>query len=181
ALGVREVPVAAGDLEARREPLHVPLERTRQRFVEVVEVEDELALRGGVAADVREVGVAAELRLQTRSRGRREVVGHHGRCTAVERERGDEHPAVAQRNKLRDTRGRLCLENRYRVAIGRELEVPMARPRALLPGGAASRGALGSAEVQHRWTRCGLIHFLLFVDGDNEISFLTPARSRTRA
>src|SRR5207244_1489847 len=131
-------------------------ERTRQRFVEVVEVEDERSFGRGVAADVREVGVATQLNAQSCPWRRREVVGHHGRCTAVERERGDEHPAIAQRNEFRDARGRLCLEDRYWVAIGRELEVPVARPRALLPGGAAARGALGSAEVQHRWTRCGL-------------------------
>ena len=65
AFGVGEVAVAAGDLEARREPLHVPLERSGQRLVEVVEVEDERALGRGVAADVGEVGVAAELRAQS--------------------------------------------------------------------------------------------------------------------
>ena len=58
--------VAAGDLEARREPLHVPLERAGQRLVEVVEVEDERALGRREAAEVREVRVAAELHARAR-------------------------------------------------------------------------------------------------------------------
>ena len=66
---VGEVPVAACDLEARRQALHVPLEGAGKRLVEVVEVEDERALRGRETADVREVGVAAELCLESLARG----------------------------------------------------------------------------------------------------------------
>ena len=65
-LRLREVAVAAADLEARGEALHIPLERAGQRLVEVVEVEDEIPLGRRVAADVGEVRVAAELRLEAR-------------------------------------------------------------------------------------------------------------------
>jgi len=51
----------------------------------------------------------------------------------------------------------------------------VARPWAFLSGGATARGALGGGEVWHRTTRYGLIQFLLFVDGDHEISFPMPA------
>ena len=65
----------AGDLEAGGEPLDVPLPRTRQGLVEVVDVEDELAVRGREGAEVREVGVTAELHRRARCaawpRGRR--------------------------------------------------------------------------------------------------------------
>ncbi len=139
----REVAVAAGDLEARREPLHVPLERAGQRLVEVVEVEDERALGRGVAADVREVGVAAELRAQSGARRRREVVRHHRRGAAVEGERGDEHAAVPDGDELGDAGSRLRLQDRDRVTVGRELEARLARAWALGARGAAPRGALG--------------------------------------
>ena len=58
--------VAAGQHEARRQALEVPLERSRQRLVEVVDVEQQLALGRAVQAEVREVGVAAELHGQAR-------------------------------------------------------------------------------------------------------------------
>jgi hypothetical protein len=45
ALGAVEPAVAAGDLEARCESFDVPFERTGKRLVEVVQVEDEIALR----------------------------------------------------------------------------------------------------------------------------------------
>ena len=76
ALLVVEAAVAAGDGEARGEPLHVPLERARQRLVEVVEAEDEPAVRRGEDAEVREMRVAAELGVQARPRHAREVGRH---------------------------------------------------------------------------------------------------------
>ena len=148
-LGVAELAVAACDLEARHEPLHVPLERAGERLVEVVEVEDERALGRRVAADVREVRVSAELRPEPGSRSRREVVGHHGRRAAVEGERRDEHPAVADGHELRNARLRLRLQDRDRITVGRELEAGLARARALLARGAAARGALFGREVRY--------------------------------
>jgi hypothetical protein len=56
-----EPQVAAGDLEARGQPLHVPLPRARQRLVEVVEVEHELALWRGEHPEVGQVRIAAQL------------------------------------------------------------------------------------------------------------------------
>jgi hypothetical protein len=43
-VGLREAVVAGRDREAGRHPLHVVLERPGQRFVEVIEVEEQLAL-----------------------------------------------------------------------------------------------------------------------------------------
>ena len=54
----------AGDLDARGQALDVPLERAGKRLVEVVEVEDEVALGRREAAEVREMGVTAELHVE---------------------------------------------------------------------------------------------------------------------
>ena len=66
---VGEAVVPAGDLQARREALDVPLPGPRQGLVEVVDVEDEATLRGGEHAEVRQVGVPAGLHRDTRLRG----------------------------------------------------------------------------------------------------------------
>ena len=89
--------VAPGDRQARGEPLDVPLPRARERLVEVVDVEHELALGRAEDAEVREVGVAADLGRDPRSGCGREVGRHDHRGAAVERERRREHPAVADR------------------------------------------------------------------------------------
>ena len=56
--------VTAGDLEARGQPLHVPLPRSGRGLVEVVHVEEEVALGRSEEPKFDEVGVAAELDLQ---------------------------------------------------------------------------------------------------------------------
>ena len=57
----RRTPVPGSDLHAGHQPLDVPLPRSRQRLVEVVEVEDQGPVGRGVPAEVRQVGVPAEL------------------------------------------------------------------------------------------------------------------------
>ena len=136
-----ELPASSRDLDAHREPLHVPLERPGQRLVEVVQIEDEVALGRAEAAEVAEVRVAAELSLEPRSRQRREVVGHDRGRSAMERERGDEHAPVPDRHELRDPGRRLRLEQGDRVAAAR-LEARVAPARAGLPRGPSVRGAL---------------------------------------
>ncbi len=59
-----EAIVAAGEHEARGETLHVPLPRTRQRLVEVVDVEDDAPLRRGEGAEVQQMAVTASLNAQ---------------------------------------------------------------------------------------------------------------------
>ena len=78
-----------------------------QRLVEVVDVEDERALRGGEGAEVGQVGVAAELDAQPGGRCGRQVRGHRQRGTAIEGERRDQHPAVTHRDELGNPRGSL--------------------------------------------------------------------------
>ena len=136
-LGV-EAAVAAGDREARDEPLDVPLERAGKRLVEVVDAEDQAPVGRGERAEVREVRVAAELRVQARPRRPAEIGGHDRGRAAIEGERRDQHPPVADRHQLRHPRLRLLLDDGDRVA-------PPARRLPAGVGGARDLGARGLA------------------------------------
>ena len=117
-----EAAVAARDGEARDEPLDVPLERARQRLVEVVDAEDEAPIRRGERAEVGQVGVAAELDLAARARRVGQVRGHLRRGPAEEGERRHQHPPVAERHELRDPGGGLLVEQLDRIgAVRRRL------------------------------------------------------------
>jgi hypothetical protein len=100
AFCIGEVALARRDLEARGESLHVPLERPGKRLVEVVEVEDEIPLGRGEAAEVHQVGIARELGGQAARRSRDEVVGHDDRGAAEVAHRRLEHPAVTNGNEV---------------------------------------------------------------------------------
>ena len=115
ALLIGEPAVAAGDLEARHQPLDVPLEGAGVRLVEVVDVEDEPALRRAEQPEVREVRVTAELHREVAARGGGEIGGHQQRGTAVEREGRHHHASVPDRDELGDARRGLLLEQRDRV------------------------------------------------------------------
>ena len=129
----REPAIPAGDLETRGQPLHVPLPRARQRLVEIVDVEHQLPLGGGEHPEVRQVRVAANLDRQPGARGGGQVGGHDQRGTPVERERRHQHPAVTDRNQLRNPACRLLLQQPDRVgAVGRRLPAAMAGPRNLI-------------------------------------------------
>ena len=110
-----EAAIAPCDGEAGDEPFDVPLERAGERLVEVVDAEHHSPVGRGEAAEIRQVGVAAELRVKGRPRACREVRGHQIGGAAVEGERRDEHPAVADRDELGNARLRLFLEQLYRV------------------------------------------------------------------
>ena len=119
-----------------------------QRLVEVVDAEDEPPVGRGEGAEVREVRVAAQLHLQPGSRRAGEIGRHQVRGAAVERERRDEHPPVADRHELRDTRLRLLLEQVDRIAAERR-RLPLGVHLARNVGtGCLSPGCpLGSGEV----------------------------------
>ena len=102
-----------------------------------------ISLRSGAAnpAEVRDVGIAAGLHDDARypaSRARSAAI--IGRRAAVERERRDEHPPVADRDELLHARGRLGREHRDGIGpVGRRL--PIRRE----PSGACSGGPHGHA------------------------------------
>ena len=110
-----ETELSAGDLDARGEPLDIPLDRSRQALIEVVEPKDQRALRGLEHPEVGEMCVAAQLSAKTPARRVSKVRGHHGRGAAEEREGRRGHSAVADWNQLRHARLRLDLEKLYGV------------------------------------------------------------------
>ena len=113
SVGLAEAVVARRDREARRHPLQVVLERTGQRLVEVVQVEQQLSLGGSEHPEVRQMRVAAELNLQSRPRGVLEVGGHDLGRAPVEGERRNQHPAVPHRHQVGLTGRILLLEQRH--------------------------------------------------------------------
>ena len=86
ALRAGEATLAGDDLQAGAQAFDVPLPWTRQRLVEVVDVEHEVPLGGGELPEVAHVGVAARLHGQSGGGGRREIHGHDGGATPEEGE-----------------------------------------------------------------------------------------------
>ena len=90
------------DDNAGREPLNVPLPGGRQSFVEIVDVEEDVALRRCETAEIHQMSVAAGLHAKS-GRGRRGQIGRHdcGRA-AIEGERRLDHTGEAQRDQFGD-------------------------------------------------------------------------------
>ena len=121
---------AARDVHAGGEALHVPLPRSRQGLVEVVDVEHEMALGRGEDAEVQHVRVTARLHLQPAHRRGGEVVGHHLGRAAQERERRDHHAPDADRHQLGDAGHVPRFEERDRIGpIGRRAPARVRGPR----------------------------------------------------
>ena len=72
-----------------------------KRLVEIVDVEDEPALRRGKAAEIHQMAVAAGLHMDAGRRRLRQIGGHHAGGAAVEGERRLQHAAIAQRHQIR--------------------------------------------------------------------------------
>ena len=117
--------LVAGHGEARRKTLEVELEWTWECFVEVGDVEEEVTLRRGEQSEIGHVRVAAELDRDAGVRSNRKVRCHRQCGAAIEGERGDRHPAVADRHELWKARCRLALEQPDRVVT-----TGMRRPRS---------------------------------------------------
>ena len=140
SLGV-EAPIASGDSEAGHQPLDVPLERARQRLVEVIDAEDQLPVRGGEDTEVGQMRIPAQLHRQVGAGRARQVGGHQVRGAAIEGERRDQHSAVPDRDQLRHPTCGLLLKQANRVRpIRRRLPLPVHRQgnqfsHRLPPGG----------------------------------------------
>ena len=146
-----ETAIPAGNGEARDQSLDVPFERTRMGFVEVVQAEYELSIRSGVDTEVRQVGIATQLDVETGGRAVREVRRHRVRGTAEEGEGRYEHPAVSNRDELGHAGLGLLLEEFDRVRPVKErLPCRVCRARHLGACRPAASGALGNREVLDR-------------------------------
>ena len=91
-----------GDDDAGRQPLDVPLPWRRQGLVEIIDVEEDVALRRGKAAEIHEVGVAARLHAKSGGRTRSEIGRHDGGRAAIKGERRLRHAPEADRDQLRN-------------------------------------------------------------------------------
>ena len=72
-----------------------------QRLVEVVDVEDQMALGRGEDAEVHEMAIAADLDVEARGRRGCEVGGHDRGGAAIEGEGRLAHAAIANRDEMR--------------------------------------------------------------------------------
>jgi hypothetical protein len=81
------------------------------RFVEVIDVEDQLPVGRSEDPEVGQVRVSAELHDQVRARAGGQILGHDPRRAAIEGERRGAHAAVANGDELRDAGPVLVLED----------------------------------------------------------------------
>lgn len=95
-----ELPVPTSDREAGDQTLEVELEGAGQRLVKVVDVEDESAVRRGIAAEVHQMRVTTDLNGHVGVRRVRQVAGHHRGGAPVESELAGEHARVPDRDKF---------------------------------------------------------------------------------
>ena len=197
-VGGGEAALAAEHLDAGGEALHVPFPRAGKRLVEVVDVEQDLALGGAEEAEVRQVRVAAELDVDARARGRSQIGGHDERRATVERERRVEHPSVPDRHELGHPALGLLLEQRDRVGpVGRWLPGAVGRSRRRLPrllaagdallhgqmhvppGPRESRGAGGTGRTVGGLRAHGLSLSGIRTEGKSDQAVCPSSRSRT--
>ena len=70
--------LSGNDNEARREALHVPLERPGQRLVEIAHRESQIAFGGRPQAEVQDMSVATHLDDEPRVGAAGNIGSHHG-------------------------------------------------------------------------------------------------------
>jgi len=73
ALGRAEVSIPPRDFQTGGESFDIPLERPRVRLVKVVDIEEQISIWGCEASKVHQVGVAAELDVESTTRHARKV------------------------------------------------------------------------------------------------------------
>ena len=89
----------ARDPDARHQAPQIPLPRAGVRLVEVVQVDDQIPLRGGVEAEVPQVRVTADHRGDAGGRQPGSIRRHHHRRTAQESVRRGGHPPDPHRDQ----------------------------------------------------------------------------------
>ena len=115
AVRVGEPVRTGGEHKRGDEPLDVPLPGCRQCLVEIVDVEDEPALRRGKAAEIHQMAVAAHLDMDAAHRRAGQIGRHDAGGPAVKGEWRLQHAAIAQRHQIRLPSRIGGLENADRV------------------------------------------------------------------
>ena len=142
AVGLVEADEAPAYDGARDQALEVPFPRAGIRLVEIVDAEDEVALRRGERAEVRHVHVAAGLHRESGDRRRRDVADHDRRGAPQKRERRRQHAGMADRQQLRQASFCLRFEDCDRVAARWGLVFRMGGERDLASQALAGSEAL---------------------------------------
>ncbi|MNL30216.1 hypothetical protein D3C87_1519390 [compost metagenome] len=146
-----------GDGGAGRQTLEVPLEWRRQRFVEIVDIEDHVALWRGEPPEVHEVRVPTRLHADTTGRCGAEVRRHDGRPASIEGKRGGRHAAESDGYQLEDPPLIRCLQALHGIdAVWRGMPTGLRCARGHVAQGAAFGGAFVRRQVTRRMCRdCG--------------------------
>ena len=147
--------LASGDPDTRHQPAQVPFPAARVRLIEIVEVDDQVALGGGVETEVAQVRVAADDRRDAGGGQLGNVLGHDDSGAAQESVGIGRHPADPQWDqpvqpalmRLHDLLHRVGSVGRRRPVAQRAaghrcaaVRVPSGSdPRARWAGGAARR------------------------------------------
>ena len=165
AIGAGEAAAPSHDLKTGGQALQVPLPRTRERLVEVVDVEDELAFGRAEQAKVQQMRITAELHGDVRSGSCRQVGGHDQCRPSIEGEGRDQHPSIADRNQLGHSGGALFIQERDGV-----------RPICVqLGSGRGWNGEPGGAPPCPRATRSSTVRRRLLHDDANERSAVSSS------
>jgi hypothetical protein len=115
AVRIGETVGTSGEHKGGDEPLDVPFPWRRQCLVEIVDVENQPALRGGKTAEIHQMAVAAHLYVDAADRRAGQIGRHDTRGPAVKGEWGLQHAAIAQRHQIRLPSHIGGLENADRV------------------------------------------------------------------
>ena len=97
---IRQAVRPRGEREGGDKTRDVPVPWRRQGFIEIVDVEDDLAFRGGEAAEIEQMTIAGGLDMEASCRGSREVCRHDTRGAATESKRRLRHAAKLDRNQF---------------------------------------------------------------------------------
>jgi hypothetical protein len=144
--------VPARHRQAGRQPLDVPLERPGQRFVEIVDVEDQPPLRRGERPEIGQVRIPAQLHLKPRGRRAGQIRRHRQRRPPVKRERRHQHPPMPHRHQLRHTALGLPQQQPHRVPRLARRELRMRLQRSQRPGILPPRHPVRMAQLFHDLT-----------------------------
>ena len=119
-----------GNRGARGQPLEIPFPRPGKNLVEIVDCENEVALRRREQAEIHQMHIAAGHHLEIGARRVREISRHDRSASPQKRERRSQHTCHSHRHELLDAGGILRLKNRNRVgASARGSEFRMGRAR----------------------------------------------------
>src|SRR4051812_6987493 len=92
--------LTSGHINTRRQALEIPFPRSDGGFVKIIQIENDVALRGAVQTEIIEVGVAVYNYFHSGDRRIRQVRGHYNRRTTEESERRFGHATHSKGNEV---------------------------------------------------------------------------------